>query len=162
VANESAHPLIRRLRPVYLGLQFKLYRDSYTAKVQIQNILASKPKLLVLISVITFAIFTPLVITPHTNRPFLIYFIILHISSIIISIFLITVSILAYRRSKSKKVLYTTIGFLSLFAVELLFLLQVVPGTSRIMNRAVYASIPHILLLLMLTLFGIGVLKVDK
>jgi hypothetical protein len=86
----------------------------------------------------------------------------IHIASIIISVFLIIVSIFAYRRTGTKKILYTTLGFSSLLAVELLFLLQAIPGTSIVMHRGIYVGLPHILLLFMLTLFGVGVLKVER
>jgi len=65
-------------------------------------------------------------------------------------------------KEQEAKKYYTTVGFLSLLVVELLFLLQAMPGTSRVMHRGIYLGLPHILLLLMLTLFGVGVLKVEK
>jgi membrane-associated HD superfamily phosphohydrolase len=86
----------------------------------------------------------------------------MHVASITISIFLIVASLLAYHRTNSGKILYTTIGFSSLLIVELLFLLEVIPGTSSTMQRGIYVGLPHMLLLLMLTLFGLGVLKVEK
>jgi membrane-associated HD superfamily phosphohydrolase len=162
VANQTTHLLVRKLRPIYLTLEYILYKFCYFAKNHIEDILASKPKLFLTVSLSTFAVFTPLIIVPHLNRPVLIYFISMHVASIVISVFLIVVSILAYKRTRSKKVLYTTVGFLSLLVVELLFLLQVMPGTSRVMHRGIYLGLPHILLLLMLTLFGVGVLKVEK
>jgi len=36
------------------------------------------------------------------------------------------------------------------------------PGTSRIMIPMAYRELPHILLLAMLALFGLGVLRVEK
>lgn len=128
---------------------------------KLNQIVSSKPKLLGLISIITLIIFVPLIV-PHIHRPHLIYFISIHVASIAISIFLVVASLLAYHRTGSGKILYTTVGFSSLLVVELLFLLEVIPGTSPAMQRGIYVGLPHILLLLMLTLFGLGVLKVDR
>jgi Mn2+/Fe2+ NRAMP family transporter len=83
-------------------------------------------------------------------------------ASIIISVFLIVVSILTYRRTGSIKILYTSIAFLSLLVVESIFLLQIIDSSSRIMIPMVYTEVPHILLLAMLALFGLGVLRVEK
>jgi len=41
-------------------------------------------------------------------------------------------------------------------------LLQIVDGSNRIMVPLAYSELPHIFLLTMLALFGIGVLRVDK
>jgi hypothetical protein len=46
--------------------------------------------------------------------------------------------------------------------VESIFLLQIIDSSSRIIIPMVYTELPHILLLVMLALFGLGVLKVEK
>jgi len=46
--------------------------------------------------------------------------------------------------------------------VELIFLLQIIDGSNRIMIPMAYTELPHILLLSMLALFGLGVLRVEK
>jgi membrane-associated HD superfamily phosphohydrolase len=153
---------MKKLQPIYLGLQNRLSNYSNYLRYRLIEIVGSKPKLLGLISVVTIVIFVPLVIIPHMQRPYLIYFISMHVASIAISSFLIIASLLAYYRTGSSKILYTTVGFSSLLIVELFFLLQVIPGTSTAMQRGLYVGLPHILLLLMLTLFGLGVLKVEK
>ncbi|HET7147649.1 MAG TPA: hypothetical protein VFI73_04040 [Candidatus Nitrosopolaris sp.] len=127
-----------------------------------QKVMVSKPKLFLIISALTTAVLLPVAILPHINHAFFVYRISLHMASIIISVFLIVVSILAYRRTRSIKILYTSIAFLSLLVVELIFLLQIMPGTSRIMIPMAYRELPHILLLVMLALFGLGVLRVEK
>jgi hypothetical protein len=166
VANQVSYTLIKKFVPIYIYLECsfcrsRFYRYFYYT-VHTQNALTSKSKLFVVISAVIFAVFTPLVIIPYLDHPFLLYFMSIHIASIIISVFLIIVSIFAYRRTGTKKILYTTLGFSSLLAVELLFLLQAIPGTSIVMHRGIYVGLPHILLLFMLTLFGVGVLKVER
>ena len=153
MTNESA--------PIYHNLEIRFIGYFAALRSHLTRIGDSKPKLLALISIVTLIIFVPLII-PHIHRPHLIYFISLHVASIAISTFLIAASLLAYRRTKSTKILYTTVGFSSLLVVELLFLLEVIPGTSPAMQRGIYVGLPHMLLLLMLTLFGLGVLKVEK
>jgi membrane-associated HD superfamily phosphohydrolase len=150
-----------RLQPIYHSLEMKLVSGFLALRCRLTEIVDSKPKLLALISIVTLIIFVPLII-PHIHRPHLIYFISMHVASIAISTFLIAASLLAYRRTRSTKILYTTVGFSSLLIVEVLFLLEVIPGTSPAMQRGIYVGLPHMLLLLMLTLFGLGVLKVEK
>jgi hypothetical protein len=127
-----------------------------------QSIETNKAKLLLLISGLVVAIFLPAAILPRINHPFLVYRTSIHLASIAISVFLIVVSILTYRRTGSVKILYTSVAFLSLLVVEMIFLLQIVDGSNRIMIPLAYSELPHIFLLTMLALFGIGVLRVEK
>jgi hypothetical protein len=124
--------------------------------------MVSKPKLFLIISVLTIAVLLPSAILPYINHPVFVYRISLHVASIILSVFLIVVSILTYRRTGSIKILYTSIAFLSLLVVESIFLLQIIDSSSRIMIPMAYRELPHILLLAMLALFGLGVLRVEK
>ena len=148
--------------PFYSLIIYRSYLALQSASVKIQRVMVSKPKLFLIISVLTIAVLLPSAILPYINHPVFVYRISLHVASIIISVFLIVVSILTYRRTGSIKILYTSIAFLSLLVVELIFLLQIMPGTSRIMIPMAYRELPHILLLAMLALFGLGVLRVEK
>jgi len=127
-----------------------------------QTVIISKPKLFLIISALTAAVLLPTAILPHINHPYFVYRICLHVTSIIISVFLIVVSILTFRRTGSIKILYTSVAFLSLLVVESIFLLQIMDGTSRIMIPFAHSELPHILLLTMLALFGLGVLSVER
>ena len=127
-----------------------------------QTFMPSKPKLFLIITTLTTAVLIPAAILPHINHPYFVYRISIHIASIIISVFLIVVSILTYRRTGSIKILYTSVAFLSLLVVELIFLLQIIDGSGRIMIPVAYTELPHIFLLSMLALFGLGVLRVEK
>jgi hypothetical protein len=132
-------------------------------KPSIQSIVASKPKLLIAISAIVMALLSLPAILPHINHPSMIYHIILHIVSLVIAIFLTAISALAYKRSGSTRILFMTFGFLSLIIVELIYLFN---ATGDIVDEValplVHIELPHIILLVMLTLFGIGVIKVNK
>lgn len=150
------------LNPVYLFINRRSDRTRRLMKLTEQSIETNKPKLLLIISGLVIAILSPVIVLPRINHPFFVYRTSIHLASITISIFLIVVSILTYKRTRSIKILYTTVAFLSLLVVELIFLLQIVDGSNRIMVPLAYSELPHIFLLTMLALFGIGVLRVDK
>jgi predicted membrane chloride channel (bestrophin family) len=119
-----------------------------------------KPIMLGLITALVIGIVAPLVI-PHVTHPTMIYHIILHIASLTIAVFLSIVSILAYRRTTGARMLFMTLGFIALAAVEFLYLLS----ATGIMNMDISAlsiELPHVILLAMLAMFGLGVLKVNK
>jgi hypothetical protein len=54
-----------------------------------------------------------------------------------------------------------SLGFLSLLIVEALFLFYAARGIREILIPVVNIELPHIILFMMLTLFGIGILKVN-
>jgi FtsH-binding integral membrane protein len=131
-------------------------------KPSIQNMVASKAKLLIAISVIAVAVLSIPVIVPHLNHPSMIYHIVLHIVSLVVAVFLTIISAVAYRRSGSSRVLFMFFGFLALTAVELIYLLNATDDIGEVALPFVQIELPHIILLVMLTLFGVGVVKVNK
>jgi hypothetical protein len=76
------------------------------ARAMKPTFMPSKPKLFLIITALTTAVLIPAAILPHINHPYFVYRISIHIASIIISVFLIVVSILTYRRTGSIKILY--------------------------------------------------------
>jgi hypothetical protein len=162
VANQTVHSMLKVFMPIYSFVIHRSYLASKLARDMKLTPMVSKSRLFLIISVLTTAVFLPGAILPHINHPYLVYRSSIHVASIIISVFLIVVSILTYRRTKSIKILYTSIAFLSLLIGELLFLLQIVPGTSKIMIPMAYRELPYTLLLITLALFGLGVLRVEK
>ena len=131
-------------------------------KPSIQNMVASKAKLLIAISVIAVAVLSIPVIVPHLNHPSMIYHIVLHIVSLVVAVFLTTISAIAYRRSGSSRVLFMFFGFLALTAVELIYLFNATDDIGEVALPFVQIELPHIILLVMLTLFGVGVVRVNK
>ena len=131
-------------------------------KPSIQSIVANKAKLLITISVIAVAILSIPVILPHLNHPSMIYHIVLHIVSLIVAVFLTAISAVAYRRSASSRILFMFFGFFSLAIVELIYLFNATGDIGEVALPFVYIELPHIIMLVMLALFGIGVLKVNK
>lgn len=120
----------------------------------------SKPILLALITALVIGVVAPLIM-PHVTHPTMIYHIVLHIASLTIAVFLSIVSILAYRRSNGSRLLFMTLGFVALAAVEFLYLLDST-GIVSMDISALSIELPHVVLLAMLAMFGLGVLRVNK
>jgi hypothetical protein len=122
----------------------------------------SKPILLALITAVVVGVVAPLVL-PHVTHPSMIYHILLHMAGLTIVVFLSTVSILAYSRNKTTRMLLMAAGFVTLAVVELLYLLQA--GGIYIGQFVIPVAnieLSHVVLLIMVSLFGLGVLKVNK
>jgi hypothetical protein len=122
----------------------------------------SKPVLLGIITALVVGVLAPLVI-PHVAHPSMIYHIVLHMAGLTIAIFLSIVSVLAYSRNSTTRMLLMAVGFMSLAFVEFFYLLQaggIVIG--QVVIPAVNIELSHIILLIMVSLFGLGVLKVNK
>lgn len=90
------------------------------------------------------------------------YHIIIHIISLDLAVFLTAVSFIAYQRSKSKKLLMTSLSFVFLTFIEVSYLLQASQLIKVFYVPLLGADFSHVLLLCMLVLFAYGVLKVDR
>ncbi|TLY09922.1 MAG: hypothetical protein E6K85_04900 [Thaumarchaeota archaeon] len=121
----------------------------------------NKPILLGLITALVIGVVAPL-ITPHVTHPSMIYHIVLHIASLTIAVFLSIVSVLAYRRSAGTRLLFMTLGFMTLATVEFLYLLDATGMIDVFDFSALGIELPHVILLVMLAMFGLGVLKVNR
>lgn len=122
----------------------------------------SKPVLLGLITALVLGVVAPLAI-PHVAHPSMIYHIVLHMAGLTMAIFLSIVSVLAYSRNPTTRILLMAVGFMSLALVEFFYLLQaggIVIG--QVIIPAVNIELSHVILLIMVSLFGLGVLKVNK
>lgn len=121
----------------------------------------SKPILLGLITALVIGVVAPLIM-PHIAHPSMIYHIMLHIASLTIAVFLSIVSVLAYARSTGARLLFMTLGFMALATVEFLYLLDATAIVNVFDISALGIELPHVILLAMLAMFGLGVLKVNK
>ena len=128
----------------------------------IDNILSDKPKLFSLVSVVVISILAIPLIIPYMNHPEHLYHIIMHIASLILSIFLCIVSLSSYFRNGGSRLLFMSLGFVSLVVVEILFLFYAARGIQDILIPVVNIELPHIILFAMLALFGIGIVKVNR
>jgi hypothetical protein len=118
----------------------------------------SKPILLGLTTAIVVGVITPLVI-PHISHPSMIYHIMLHLAGMTIASFLSLVSCLAYKRVRGTRILLMTIGFMGLGITEILYLLDAMDIFPMAHLPTANIELSHVILLIMLTLFGVGVLK---
>ena len=118
----------------------------------------SKPILLGLTTAIIMGVLTPLVI-PHIYHPSMIYHIMLHLAGLIIAPFLGLVSYLAYKRVRGTRILLMTIGFVALSSAEILYFLDAMDILPMVHLPIANIELPHVILLVMITLFGLGVLK---
>ena len=133
-----------------------------TIGLQFHNIISSKPKLLATITAVILAIMAIPVILPHITDKSTIYHIFLHIASVIIAIFLGVVSILAYLRSRSFRLLFMMFAFISLSVIEAIYLFDVSSNIEDIVIPGVDIDVSHVIFLVTLALFGIGVFRVSK
>jgi hypothetical protein len=122
----------------------------------------SKLILLALITAVVVGVVAPLVL-PHATHPSMIYHILLHMAGLTIAIFLGVVSFLAYSRSPTTRMLLMAAAFVTLAVVELLYLLQA-GGVyvGQLIIPLANIELSHVVLLIMVSLFGLGVLKVNK
>ena len=118
----------------------------------------SKPILFGLTAAIIIGVVTPLVI-PHISHPSMIYHIILHLAGMIIAAFLGLVSYLAYKRVGGMRILLMTIGLMALSSAETLYFLEAMDIFPMIHLPIANIELSHVILLVMITLFGLGVLK---
>lgn len=123
----------------------------------------SKPIRLALVTALVIGVLAPHVI-PHATHPSMIDQILLHIAGLTIAIFLSIVSFVAYSRNTTTRMLLMTIGFTTLALVEFFYLLQAggIAEVGQIIIPAANIELSHVILLLMVGLFGLGVLKVSK
>ncbi len=119
----------------------------------------NKPKLLALIASVVLSILTVPAILPHLYHTHMIYHITMHLASLIISQFLAIVSILAYARTKSIKILFMTLGFVTLVAVEYLYLLSSTENIYGMFIPTVNIELSHVILLIMVIFFGVSFMK---
>jgi hypothetical protein len=132
-------------------------RDQVPAKES-----TSKPILLGLITALVLGVVAPLAI-PHAAHPSMIFHIILHMAGLTIAIFLSIVSFLAYSRNTTTRMLLMAVGFMTLALVEFFYLLQAGGITVvQVIIPTINIELSHIILLAMVSLFGLGVLKVNK
>ena len=92
----------------------------------------------------------------------MIFHIAIHIISFDIALFLTCISVLAFKKTKSKKVLLTSSSFAILLVVEFLYILQSSNIFGEFPIPYIGREISHILLLFMVGLFAMGVIRIKK
>ena len=128
----------------------------------VQNFLNNKTNLFLVLSISFTSIILYPVLIPHLYHSGMIYHIVIHILSFDMALFLTVISILSFKKTKSKRVLLTSLSFGVLLIAEFLYLLQSSNILGDYIMPYIEVEIPHILLLLMISLFAIGVIRVEK
>jgi hypothetical protein len=119
----------------------------------------NKPRLLVLIASTVLSLSLIPFILPHVFHPHMIYHILLHVASLIISQFLAVVSLLAYLKNRTSRIFYMTLGFITLVVAEYIYLLNTTEDIHVKFIPYVNIEISHVVLLVMVIFFGISFLK---
>ena len=122
----------------------------------------NKPRLLVLIASIVISLSLVPFILPHVFHPHMIYHILLHLAALIISQFLAVVSLLAYIKTKSTRILFMTLGFMTLVVAEYVYLLNSTEDFHVMFIPHINIEVSHAILLLMVVFFGISFLKTPQ
>lgn len=132
------------------------------SRTPVRNFTDSKPRLLATISIVVVGVLTIPIILPHIGHVSMIYHILLHLASLVVSIFLGIVSFIAYKKHRSCRLLFMALGFISLIVVEGLQLAFAATNIEEIIIPVVKIELPHVILFAMLTLFGIGVFGIGS
>ena len=128
----------------------------------IKNLLANKTNLVLVLSLFFSSIIAFIFLVPHFTHPKMSYHILIHLFSLDIATFLTTISLISYRKLKSKKLLLTSFSFALLLMIEIFYLLQASQAIQIIYIPFIEVDFSHILLMCMLVLFACGVLRSDK
>jgi hypothetical protein len=83
----------------------------------------------------------------------------MHLVALIISQFLAVVSILAYLKSRTTRILFMTLGFVTLVIAEYVYLLNSTEDFHAMIISQVNIELSHFILLIMIIFFGISFLK---
>src|SRR5215469_3503724 len=131
-----------------------------SVRLHLLNITSSKPKFFSVITVVITAIIVVPVILPHITDTSTVYHILLHVVSIIIAIFLGVVSMLAYLKKGSSRLLFMIFAFISRSIIEAIYLFDVNSNREDIVIPGVDIEVSHVIFLVTLTLFGICIFRV--
>lgn len=119
----------------------------------------NKPRLLVLIASIVISLSVVPFILPHLFHQHMIYHILLHLVALILSQFLAVVSLMAYLKSNTSRILFMTLGFMTLVVAEYVYLLNSTENFHVLYIPHINIEVSHLILLIMVIFFGISLLK---
>ena len=132
-------------------LLLRNYNNSYT--------FYNKPRLLVSIASVVISLSIVPFILPHIFHPHMIYHILLHIVVLILSQFLAVVSLMEYLKSNTSRILFMTLGFMTLVVAESVYLLNSTENFHVLYIPHINIEVSHLILLIMVIFFGISLLK---
>lgn len=124
-------------------------------------ILEKKATLFALVVVSTISILAVPVILPHIFHEYHISHIILHIAGIILAVFLLILSVVAYHRLKSKRLFLTAIAFSVFFTSEVVTLIESVWPYMYYIGDLALLEVGHLLIIATLGLLAMAVFRND-
>lgn len=83
----------------------------------------------------------------------------MHLGALVLSQFLAVVSILAYLKSRTTRILFMALGFVTLVVAEYVYLLHSTEDVHPMFIPLVNIELSHFILLIMVIFFGISFLK---
>ena len=83
----------------------------------------------------------------------------MHLVALIFSQFLAVVSLLAYLKSRTSRILFMALGFVTLVIAEYVYLLNSTEDFHAMFIPQVNIELSHLILLIMVIFFGISFLK---
>ena len=119
----------------------------------------NKAGLLVLIANVVISLSLVPFNLPHLFHQHMIYHILMHLVALILSQFLAVVSIMAYLKSRTTRILFMTLGFVTLVIAEYVYLLNSTEDIHAIFISHVNIELSHLILLIMIIFFGVSFLK---
>lgn len=119
----------------------------------------NKPQLLILIASIVVSLSVVPFILPHLFHQHMIYHILMHLGALILSQFLVVVSILAYLKSRTTRILFMALGFVTLVVAEYVYLLNSTESFNPMFIPQINIELSHFIMLIMVIFFGISFLK---
>ena len=125
-----------------------------------QRFAENKPKLLIMVILTTVGALAVPVLMPHVYHGAHIYHLLLHTSGIILSVFLAILSVNAYYKMRTKKMIITTIAFMVFTGAEFI---QLMDATRTYVYNILESpsEISHLMMLGMIGLLALAIFRRD-
>ena len=125
-----------------------------------QRFVNNKPKLLIAVILTVVGSLSIPILMPHVYHGTHIYHLLLHTAGIILSVFLAILSVNAYYKMRTKKMIITTIAFMVFTAAEIVQLLDATK--THVYNILESPSeIAHLMMLAMIGLLALAIFRRD-
>lgn len=125
------------------------------------HLLENRPTLFAIVIFAVIGILAIPVILPHIFHKFQVFHILLHLSGVAIASFLTIISALAYKRIKTRRLLFTLIAF-AVFAVSEIFsVIDAAWQYTYYLGSVSADEVGHILALCTLGMFALSVFRRD-
>ena len=125
-----------------------------------QRFVDNKPKLLTAVILVVVGSLAIPVLLPHVYHGSHIYHLLLHTAGIVFSVFLAILSVNAYYKMRTKKMIITTIAFMVFTAAEIVQLLDATK--THVYNILESPSeIAHLMMLAMIGLLALAIFRRD-